>query len=490
MITKTRSMKVAASIMALAVGIGCGDDDVAPVDGGTRADAATDAGGMDGGRPDGGGGDEDGGAEDGGGAEDAGDPDAGPVILETVVVTVVGGPPAGHEVLLLDGSARRATTDATGTVTFTDVPIPYGLAATTFATESPPAVLEYRGLTRPDPTMVASTGFVTVGLARTAGSATLVTPSGVSVPMVGRQNIVGATAVNTVVATDDAGNWSNRSLHWSGSAPLTTKLYGFYFHPGPTPTYISAGLTEEATFVNGMMYSGLAIDVDTAVPQEDHRITIDFGSLPAATPAEVALWALSFEGERIGLGSAFGRNLLHSVAGHTGAPVEVDTTAVTAGTTWSVQFGDPFEPAVHIVMPAAAGGTTAVAVDATRFVSSFEPATRPADLTTVPVLRWAAVAGANALEITLTGDGLAYTAYRAVIPADHTELDLNTLWELAGPLSASRDYTWSVRAIYLPGFDADADADGTGRLLTAGGGGRLGSEDAFEIYRTTADWSR
>lgn len=229
--------------------------------------------------------------------------DSGPMVLDNVVVTVVGGAPDGNEVLLLDGSGRTATTNTDGQVSFSNVPVPYGVVAQVFAGTSPQPTVEAQGLTRADP-VLNGPGFVNVSNGRVTGQAAPAVADGGTVPAGCTPSvIVGNTAVGQLVAADELGNFTSRGLVWPGSAPLSTRLFGLHVCLDATPpAYLSFGLSDPFVIANGDdLTAGLVFDVDAAVPARDHSIDVDFEDLPDSTEATVELWSVTLARTRLPL---------------------------------------------------------------------------------------------------------------------------------------------------------------------------------------------
>ncbi len=489
---RAHALSALSTLFLVSVFVACGSDGDEAIDDDAMGGASTGGKGLGGETSTGG--DSMGGATGDGGSASGGQDGTGgggPVLLPQVTVTVFGAG-AGRAVELLDGTNRSGVTDAEGKVTFDDVVTPYGVAGVVVAGADAPGVLEVQGLTRDDPTLVMPTGFVNISNMRTSGTATLSVPAGVTVPGGGvLTNIVGTQMNNTVVATDTSGEWTNRGLVWPGPDPQTTRMFGLYLSTGAgRPFYIASGESTEMTFEDGVDVTGITFNVNEAVPALDHQITLDFRDLDEATPATVSLWSANIRGARFPMGSSFGRNTLHTIGGHSGANVVVDSAVPQAGGALEAVFGDDFSALgtgtwVQLAQPIDGVSTTFV-VDADKAVDA-SPASLP-DFTSAPILTWSEIDGASAIEITVTQDSVAgYPIYRGVLPGDATSLDLSALYSLTAALDPDEDYTVSIQSVFLEGFSPDVDADGFGRLLQAGSG-RLGDADEFEIHRSNLRW--
>ncbi len=495
---RAHALSVFSTLLLVAGFSACGSEGDEPIGGGAMGGASS-GGASTGGKGSLGGESSTGGDAMGGATGDGGSPSggqdgtggSGPVLLPQVTVTVFGAG-AGRAVELLDGTNRSGVTDAEGKVTFDNVMTPYGVAGIVVNSVDAPGVLEVRGLTRDDPTLVMPTAFVNISNMRTSGTATLSVPAGVTVPGGGvLTNIVGAQMSNTVVATDASGEWTTRGLVWPGPDPLTTRLFGLSLSTGAgRPFYIASGESTEMTFEDDVDVTGIAFNVNEAVPALDHTVTLDFRDLDEATPATVSLWSANIRGARFPLGESFGRNTLHMISGHSGANVVVDSAVPEAGGALEAVFGDDFSAPgtgtwVQLAQPADGVSTTFV-VDVDRAVDA-TPVSLP-DFASAPVIKWKEIVGASAIEVTVTQDSvLGYPIYRAVLPGDAISLDLAALYALSAALDPNEDYTVSIQSVFLDGFSPDVDADGFGRLLQAGSG-RLSDADEFEIHRSNLRW--
>jgi hypothetical protein len=338
--------------------------------------------------------------------------------------------------------------------------------------------IDYRGLTRCDPSFVAELAPV-YRSAQLGG--TLAPPAGQSFD--DGALLVGGLGVGAAVFVPPSGAASSTfgiTPRWFGADTSSTTLSAVWVRPGPV--YAAAG-SLALDLTHGQPQTGLALALDASLPSRAHTIQAELGGYDP-TRAFLALFAFDVGNARIeGIHPGIGPDLgAFATSGTTGTLA----TTIPAGNSVLVLDADEVfggsaatDTKALVLASAAAGGITTFTLPATPLL---DDVTLTGDYRAEPAtFSWAAVAGADAIIVDLP------TSVRAVLPGDTTSY----VTDLALARSSAPDDCigqFHISAVFLAGYDADADADGTGRHVPresadfAEGAGHLAGRTTAIVY--------
>lgn len=365
----------------------------------------------------------------GGGGGSAG----GPITVSGAVVDHTNTPVSGATIVLNSDYTGLVTTGTTGTFSFSPVTPPY-----TLTVKSGTTIMEYRGLTRADPLILADGE---VSFATTVTGAV----TGAAYPLPSDQLIlVGATngAFALGGANGNTGAYS-ASLNWTGSATRTTNLTALRLsHSGSTLTgFFDAGTRTGVSLEHGVPQSGLDIALSTPVTSSSTIFNYSFGAYNVGAKGQYIV--LMANGARFFA---------------TGFTTTSGTSALLPGegATFMVSGEDADGNRLRSIRTAVAGGTTTMDLPASTVLKNGLPAGGEINLSTTPTLSWQPVSGAEFYVVSLRATGLRYTM---ILPGSSSTLTIPDYTVLGLPLAGSTTYSWDVSAIAASGLSADSMAD-------------------------------
>jgi hypothetical protein len=242
---------------------------------------------------------------------------------------------------------------------------------------------------------------------------------------------------------------------WFGQDAFGTMLSAVWVRPGPV--YAGVG-TLTVDMSDGQAQPGLALALTSSLDTRAHTVQADFGGYDASRAfvrlSSFVAGTARIEGIHPGNGPDLGAFVVTGTSGTL-------ATTIPAGNTVLVLDADELfggsaadDTKALVLAPAAAGNTTTFTLPGTPVLSDV---TITGDYRSEPTtFSWAAVAGADAIIVDLP------TSVRAVLPGDATSY----VTDLALARSTNPDDCngqFHVSAVFLTGYGADADADGTGR---------------------------
>jgi hypothetical protein len=367
--------------------------------------------------------------------------------------------------------------DAQGEAVIAGLDGPYDLFVVPTPAGPNKEAIDYRGLTRCDPTFVNQL----TPVYRSAQLAGTITPPAAQTfddgfLLVGGLGLGRATfdPVSAAAASD-----FTFTPRWFGQDTFGATLEAVWVRPG---LLFAAAGSLPFNAESGVPQAGLTLPLGAGLATRAHTVQAEIGGYDAGR-AFVALSAFDTNTGRI-------ENLHPGNSPDLGAFVITGTsgtlaTTIPAGNTVLVlDVDDPFgggatDTKALALAPAAAGSTTFFTMPATPLL---EDVTLMGDYRAEPAtFSWAAVAGADAIIIDLP------SSVRAVLPGDATSYTT----DLALARSVAPDDCvgeFHVSAVFLEGYDADADADGSGRHVPressdfGEGPGHLAGRDTAVVY--------
>jgi hypothetical protein len=344
------------------------------------------------------------------------------------------------------------TSDASGVFTIEGVSAPYDLLVV--PGENVKAI-EYRGLTRCDPTIV-SVGAPTRNSVILGG--TITPPTGQDFAITGDQLLIGGKGLDpAVVMRPSATTSSDFSAFpsWIGESTYDGPLVAVYVQSGPV---YSAFGSIDLIAPNGGELVTLSIPLTQTLPTRTHTIRVERGAY--STVETLNLFSFDVVDGHLDALPASSLPALGTLTFDAEQKASLTTTipagdTVLAASAYAVSDGSFVTLTSLIVEPAATQADT---------VFSF-PATAPfADLTQTvrdeaepaTTFSWGAILGADAIILDLSN------RVRAVLPGTATSYDTSVVNARVGTVGSCPN-GYSIQAVFLDGYDPDTDADGTGR---------------------------
>jgi hypothetical protein len=392
------------------------------------------------------------------------------------VVNSEGKPAPNAQITLNDDLVSEPrTTNEQGEFVIAGVSEPYGLFVLPGAEQQ---AVEYRGLTRCDP------AFVSVG-ARTGYSAglsgTITPPTSQTFSPTGDRLYVGGKGLEPALVsspTDTAGSAFSFEPHWTGDSTFTGPIHAVLVRPGPV--FAAVG-SLDVTAPHGGLIPNLNIPLTGTLPTRAHTIRFARG----AYENENALNVLSFD-----VGDGHFDALPVDDLPALGTLNFVDQTAsltatIPSGDTVLSAFGSSSPVSLTSLLalqlaPAATQGDTVFTFPSTApFADTNE--TFDDSGSGASTFTWSAIAGADAIIVDLPG------SVRAVLPGNATSYSTSTV-VARGVVPSTCNGAYRISAVFLDGYDADQDADGSGRSVPreprdfGDGAGRLLGVQSARVY--------
>lgn len=352
------------------------------------------------------------------------------------------GPMDGVTVVLNQDPNRVVVTGKHGRFQFRDVEVPYDLAV--LGLGSGKNMIEYRGLTIPNPRMPGQEAFEVMRWVEMSGKVI-----GLPKPLPKDSRLIlGFSGVESSIFSYQDGE--DRVLvdgYWNGPENYEGRLVGVYvdWSESGTVEFVKGGASQHFEVRDG---GTVAVDLEMSLPIETESTTVvmDAGAYSSFTHADIASFRFS--------GASFAGDELPPLQGASPSP-----RLPAAGGSIRLIGLDGQGNLAAVVKEAIPGGDTILTLPSEVVLSVERLLNGATGLSTAPTLEWTAVPGATGYVVEVRGDGHKGIWY---LPESSTSLTIPDLSLRGFVLERGTEYRWSVDAFVDPGVSTDERADPSG----------------------------